>query len=614
MRDEKITGIWKRFEQWQSYQKGIGLTNEINQSVKFYEGDQWPAPTKETELLPRPVHNICAFIADNKKSQILNAPAKIVYTSHSNDEDAQTFTNFVNYKLKQMRHNHIIDRALDDGKLKGTAIIHFYWDAEAGYGGKYKGDVRCETIDVANFGVANPNETDIQKQEWIQIASRLPLKTVQAMLEDKTKIGEITPDDYSYVYEKTREQDGSELVTVITEYFRQGGEVYFKKATRSVELTQEPIPLNPELVLKLESTKKYKEEEQDAADSETPDAVELGDNEYKFSLYPIAIMRWKTREGSIYGRSEIEGLIPVQKSINFMSALLQLNTQQMAAGKYIVKDGALRGQEITNGPQVITDYYQGAGDGIKKLAEQPINTTPLALVDKMLEITRVLSGATEVMTGEVIGANMSGAAIAQLQNQAAIPLRAQRERFLRFIEAQGRILEQFVRLYYDIEPFVYDVIDAEGTHSAEGIFDASRYKGVELDLAIEAGTGVQWTEGLQMQVMEALLNRGLITPQTYIKGLPKNWLVNRDEILQALDAQEQSVQEQLKQALALIQKQQEAMDSVQKIVNENRQLKEQLAVIAAAYLEAVAQNQASKKALEETVSDAQTMAQMLPTE
>src|SRR5690554_28292 len=114
MQDEKITGIWKRFEQWQSYQKGIGLTNEINQSVKFYEGDQWPAPTKETELLPRPVHNICAFIADNKKSQILNAPAKIVYTSHSNDEDAQTFTNFVNYKLKQMRHNHIIDRALDD--------------------------------------------------------------------------------------------------------------------------------------------------------------------------------------------------------------------------------------------------------------------------------------------------------------------------------------------------------------------------------------------------------------------------------------------------------------------------------------------------------------------
>lgn len=62
----------------------------------------------------------------------------------------------------------------------------------------------------------------------------------------------------------------------------------------------------------------------------------------------------------------MEGIIPNQKIINLMSSMHALAAQNTAWGKYIVSEGALRGQVITNIPgQVLIDYSPGnvAGNG-----------------------------------------------------------------------------------------------------------------------------------------------------------------------------------------------------------------------------------------------------------
>lgn len=607
--EEKVTEIWQEWEAVQAYQQSLGLPDMMRQCVEYYEGRQWAAPTKDTRLLPRPVFNICAMIADNKKAQILNAPIKLVYSAFGEDEKAEAFTRFAEYKLKQIRFAQICDEALDDGKQKGTYVFHHYWDSTVNGHGRYKGDWKVEVIDPLNIGVSNPQETDIQKQEWIIILSRLPVKTVKEICEDKSILGLIEPDNHDYIYEGTKEQKDSELCSVLTKYFRQDGEVYVQKSTKNVVLT-DPIPLNPLAIMKADKA--------DAQIDELPDRAEEGAREYKATLYPVDICQWKRREGSIYGISEIETLIPTQKSINWQIAMMLYNTQQMAWGKWVVKDGALRGQEITNEPaQVLTDYTQGM-DGIKKVVEQPLSTMPLTLVEKILEITRAVTGATEVMTGEVIGANMSGTAIAQLQNQAAIPLRTARERFLRSMERQGRIMEQFFRLYYDDEPYTYEVIDQTGNVTDTGIFNGSDYDDIELDLVVEAGAGTQWTESLQIQLIDNLLQKGLISSETYIKAMPKSLLPNKDVVLQAIKSQDQNTQLQLQQAMQIIQEQQKAVDNVQQIINKNRALEEKLATVMAAYLETVqglktsaAVSQAQGQALNEVVGDAQIMAQIL---
>ena len=62
---ERASEIWDMYEDGKEYQSQIGLTKNVKTFVDFFEGRQWPAPTKDTKNLPRPVFNIIKFICRN---------------------------------------------------------------------------------------------------------------------------------------------------------------------------------------------------------------------------------------------------------------------------------------------------------------------------------------------------------------------------------------------------------------------------------------------------------------------------------------------------------------------------------------------------------------------
>ena len=78
-----------------AYQNAIGLTTTIPECVRFYEGDQWAKPTKDTKFFPRPVVNIVEMNCNNKKSQVLSSPIKIVYKRDDQNIDVEKFNRFV---------------------------------------------------------------------------------------------------------------------------------------------------------------------------------------------------------------------------------------------------------------------------------------------------------------------------------------------------------------------------------------------------------------------------------------------------------------------------------------------------------------------------------------
>ena len=111
-------------------------------------------------------------------------------------------------------------------------------------------------------------------------------------------------------------------------------------------------------------------------------------------------------------------------------AFFEKARRDTALGGWVVRPDALNGQLITNAPdQVITDHSV-AGDGVKKLPVNNIPNDSLVYTETIVELTRMMSGATEVMAGEVLGKNMSGAAIAQLQSQAEKPIEELRQKLL----------------------------------------------------------------------------------------------------------------------------------------------------------------------------------------
>jgi len=596
MNKDQVTNIWQEWDNVRAYQAQIGLLERLNQNVNFFEGRQWPPATEKTKTLPRPVFNIVKMICRNKVANILAKPVRITYKAYDNQEGAEKFTRFAEFISKELKQDEVDGDAVRDGAVKGCYIYHYYWDAEAkGKKGRKEGALRVELIDPLNFGVHNPREPYVQKQKWVIIASREEVEAVKAMADKTVDKDLIKPDDNDFHYDNDKEQENSNLCTVLTKYFRQNGEVFFTKSVKGVVINK-PKPLTPNIkAAQQQLGLDVDNDGVDAAFSKLPESEykepvsEATEAEYKAHLYPIVVGNYERMENCIYGLSEIEGLIPNQKAINFSIAMKLLLEQNMAWGKFIAKDDALRDQEVTNEPgQVLIDYSKQVGQGFYYLPTPPISSAQLSISETIISLTRSLSGATEVMHGELPSANLSGAAIAQLQSQAKMPVEELRKRFWRVKEQQGRIYEQFFKLFYDDAEYVYQ---NENDEEVPDKFDGTMYKDTQFSVVVEAVGGTRASSATDIQVLTDLAALKIISPLAFVSTLPDDFITNKSELIKIVKEEQnneknalmQAIQQataQLKQDAEIIRQQQSIVDKAQAIINENRQLKALLLELA----------------------------------
>ena len=616
----ETTTLWDDYQNGLSYQASSGLSKKLPEFVRFYEGKQWAAPTKNTRNLPRPVVNIIKMICRSKKSAITAAPVRIIYRAEDETVDVEKFNNFAAYIQKEIGQEGLDKKAIDDGVKKGSYFFHYYWDSEAkGKDGIKEGGLRCEVIDPLSIFFSNPTELDEQKQKWILIASREDVESVRAKCDSDVDPELIVADETDNKY-GVIEQEGNKLCTVLTRYFRKNGEVYCEKATKTV-IINKPFSLAPDIA----AAGRELGFEEDAPNNSLPDNHDetLVPEGVRAYLYPVVVGNYEIRENSIYGLGEVEGIIPNQKAINFNLAMMLLNAQEIAWGKYVVLPNALRGQVISNEPgQVLTDY-SNTGTGIRKMSEQTMQSQPLQLIDSIMSMTRNVTGANEVMSGEVLGSNMSGAAIAQLQSQAQQPIEDLKDAFWLVKEKQGKVLAQFFKLYYEQKEFSYDetavkrdaqgkpVLNKLGQPEEEevqftDVFNSSEYAGVEFSVVVEATSGTKASTAGDINALDVLLSKGLISLKTYLKAYPKDALSNRTEILKGIEEDEQSQLAALQQQLAqyaqqveqstkIIQQQKETVDKVVSLIQENNQLK---TIIANLYTEAKAKIEAGNQQIQ----------------
>lgn len=617
--DEQITKLWQLYEEGLAYQKSSGLNKKVPVCVKFYEGEQWAPPTEKTKNLPRPVLNIVKTICRTKRSAILSTPVKLVYSTDDANIDAQKFTDFASYIQKEINQDSLDKVAIKDGSIKGSYFYHYFWDKEArGKDGNKDGGLRCDIIDILDIFFANPLEQDEQKQKWILIATREDVDAVKSKCDKNINKELIVADDKTENSYGEKEQENSNLCTVLTRYFRINGEVYCEKATKTTTINK-PFSISPDI----EGAIKLLKLEDDAPNNSLPDKMSsknLQPDTIKAPLYPIVVGNYEKKEKSIYGMGEVENIIPNQKSINFNIAMHLLNIENMAWGKYIVAPNALKGQIISNEPGQVLIDYSGSQQGIKKLTDQPISSSPMAAADTLMQLTRVVTGSTEIMTGEVLGANMSGAAIAQLQSQAMQPIQDLKETFWQVKEKQGKVLAQFFKLFYESKEFALPKEDnLKQELYMPQTFNGSEYQNVNFEVVVEATAGTKASAAGDINVLDTLLAKGLISLKTYFKCYPKDALSNRTELINNIEEDEQSQFNQLKQqfeaqskqlleATKLLQQQKETVDKVVSVIKENNQLR---TVIANLYAEARQKIELGNSKINETTKDATDFALMI---
>lgn len=602
-KEDKLAKVWQAYNDGKAYQKALRLEEIIPLCVDFMEGRHWGKVSEKTKTLPRPIFNQIEMIVNSKTAGILSTPLKIIFSSNEMPELANKLTAFNAQLEKEMKLDDTFEEMVSQAAVEGSSFIHFFWDADAvGRRGEYKGGARAEIIEPLNVIVHNPRETDIQKQKWILIETRCEVDAVRAMCKNKENAMLIEKDDNQSLRGDT-EQDGSNLVTVLTRYFKKDGEVYFEKMTKNIVVCEE-TPLNPNLN---KAVIKHKE---DTAESNLPEDAKKETNTYKASLYPIEVYQYKNRKNCIYGRGEVEAIIPNNRTVNFNTAMMAKSVEDQGFGQVVVKDGAMgKGDKFTNDPtKLLIDRYKG-GQGFYTLQKQPFNPQTYQLNKDILDTTRSVTGATEVMTGEIMGANQSGASIAYLQQQAQKPIDKLAKRYRKFRERCAEILLQFYVLYYEDKEFYNEMDSKEAQKLLVGqvqnekmlndlgqeesikykdYFNGSEFQDYEFDITVEIGAGTQYSELVTVNILDNLLKAEKISLRTYYNVYPQNLLPNKKELLKDLDEQEQSQivqlqatvesqQQQLQQFEAALKQLTEVANNIAPTINENKKLKEMLA-------------------------------------
>lgn len=485
------------------YKTTMGFIKKWPEFTRFIEGDQWPAATASTKHLPRVVINICDQTQENKRSNILSQQLKMQFRvkelpadSHEEVESiAQDFTDMAENTWYDIAQDTLLKEMVNDTIAIGTGLVHYYFDNNfiGGTYTKYVGKLRGEVIDPMDLILGNNQlkPYQLQMQPWFAIRRR---KDFNDVVETAKKLGKdydkIEPDSYQdpdEQYDSAKvESKNSKEVTTFTKYYKMKNEVWWTEVTKNATVVK-PQRLSP--------------------------------NEEKFKLYPADMLGFKRRRKCAYYRSFIEDIIPNQKSLNWGLGMQLLAVQQTAWPKIIAKVNALQ-QAITNTPgEILTDYSSG-GDGFKYMQMPNTPATAPALTQTLLEMTRSVTGVTEVSTGEQIGANMAASAIIALQNQAQRPNDDYMNDVVAAVKRQGEIWEQFFKCFYTL-PRVIKSKDDNGEEVYKK-FDGTKGQGIEFDLIVDVGPSSVYSESLQVSILDNYAERQWIDKYQHAEYMPKN--------------------------------------------------------------------------------------------
>ena len=259
-----------------------------------------------------------------------------------------------------------------------------------------------------------------------------------------------------------------------------------------------------------------------------------------------------------------------------------------------------------------------------------------------MNMTRTVTGSTEVMTGEVLGKNQSGTSIAYLQQQAQKPIDKLAKRYKKFRERVARVEMQYYVLDYEDKQYETEISVEELRAAAEEqvvngemteemvaqitkpekikeIFNGREFRDVDFDITIEAGAASQYSEIASLQMLENLLSAKYIDLRTFLEIYPSTLLPNKDELIEKLDMQAQSqanvlaqqlqqAQTQLVQAQDVIKRQGEIVNDILGTIQENSRLKAALAKLQAEYTAKI--DEANSEIIAER-NAAQTMADII---
>lgn len=549
---EQVASEYRRGNDYKNALGDKGIAEQCEINARFYIGDQWHGAKCGNDR-PLVRRNIIKRIGEYKISTVTAAPVAVNFTAEGIADNAEIraqaeqdlrelSSGLVDFSGEtQQQELSVIARVLSDyfsttaervgfarkceqavknAYISGTAVAYSYWDDSINTGLyidstrrlAIKGDVGFEILDIRNVCFADGSNLDVQTQPYIIISQKRNWLDVRREAErygaDKAQIEKILPDndsDFSSI--------DNANVTVYTKLYK-----VWDRQTQA------------NLVYAVRTTEK---------------ATVRAPWDLKIGRYPVAVMEWMGREGSIYGESEITYLIPNQIAIN-RAASANIWSIMTSGMPMTLVNGDVVNENITNNPGQIIKVFGANEDiagAVRHIQPPAFSSQMLSCVESLAQNTLYDSGANDAALGNVRPDN--AAAIIQIREAALQPMQMHQNRYYAFVEDIARIWADFwLGLYGD------RMICAENQNGRYMIpFHAQRYKNALLSVRVDVGAAALWSTSVTVGALDRLLESGLITFKQYLERIPAGIIPDKTGLLKALKESESSdIQDELARA------------------------------------------------------------------
>lgn len=517
--------IVKRYDKGYDFNQQIGLYDQVKVNEDFFIGNQWEGV--QANGLPTPTYNmfkrvinfqVSTITSDNMAIQVTGMPSTSGYTMRQLDRICEV----INHQIAAiMERNKIVAKNrefLRNAAVTGDGCMHFYFDPTVENGQETKGEIKAEVLDNLRVMFGNPNCRDVQRQPFIILSRRELVEDLQWHIEDLKEMGREDKQTYTKVANVDDIQPDSEKfqnkydsytddkVTVLTYYFknRETGTIW------CIETTEKQII-------------------REAYDTE-------------LTLYPLVWINWDYIRDCYHGQAMVTGLLPNQKFINKMFALVSISLLTTAFPKYVYDR-----TKITRWSGDVGTAIGVAGnvnDVAKVIEGASVSPQIAQFIEMAFDKTHSLLGASDVAMGDSRPDNTS--AIIALQRAANTPMELTKQQDYQCMEDAARIWIDMMAAYYGTRmvevKMDMDKIGEQplGMELPEQIFmepfDFSRIREIQLSIKQDVGASSYWSEMANVQTLENLMMNDRIDTIDFLERLPSGYLVKKQELIEKLKA------------------------------------------------------------------------------
>ena len=511
--------VLKRYEKGYSFNQQIGLYDTVKVNEDFFIGNQWEGV--EANGLPTPTFNflkqvvlfqVATITSNNLAMKATALPSASPWTTQQLEKIMEIVDHQYAAIIERNRIVAKIREMLRNAAVDGDGAMHFYFDPTIDNNQPVTGEICAEVVENTRVIFGNPNCREVQEQPYIILPRRMLVEDAQWKAEvykedgltEITDPGSITAD--SEKWQNKYDSYTDDKVTVLTYYYRNRKDRHIW----CMEVTEKGILRKP-----------Y-------------------DTEY--TMYPITWISWDYIHDCYHGQAMITGLIPNQKFINKIFAMVGISLMTTAFPKVIYDKTKISSWDGSVGSAV------GVTGSVTEVAKTIDGATVNPQIAQFMELciakTRSFLGASDVAMGDSRPDNTS--AIIALQRAANTPMEMTKQSLFQCVEEMGLIWLDIMAAKYGIRKVETTMsLDKPGEQplgmniSAQPFmvdFDFSQLAKIRVAIKQDVGASSYWSEMANMQTLDNLLMNGHITVKQYLERIPSGYISKKQELINEIQS------------------------------------------------------------------------------